>query len=47
LARDADMSREGLYKALSPDGPPSFASVSKIATALGLKLVLQPITRQG
>ncbi len=44
LARDAELSREGLYKALSPDGNPSFATVTKIANALGFKLVLQPRT---
>ena len=42
LARDADISREGLYKALSPGGNPSFATVSKIANALGLRIALQP-----
>lgn len=41
IARDAEMSREGLYKALSPDGNPSFATVMKIAKALGLKLNLE------
>ena len=38
LARDAGMSREGLYKALSKDGNPSFATVTRIARALGLRL---------
>ena len=38
LARDAGMSREGLYKALSKDGNPSFATVMRIARALGLRL---------
>jgi probable addiction module antidote protein len=28
LARDADMTREDVYKALSPEGNPSFATVS-------------------
>ena len=32
------MSREGLYKALSADGNPSFATIMKVARALGLKL---------
>lgn len=41
LARDAEMSREGLYKALSGDGNPSFATVVKIARALGLRLTFQ------
>jgi probable addiction module antidote protein len=38
LARRAGMSREGLYKALSPNGNPSFATILKITHALGLQL---------
>ena len=38
LAHRVGMSREGLYKALSADGNPSFATVMKVARALGLKL---------
>ena len=38
LARDVGMSREGLYKALSEDGNPSFATVTRIARALGLQV---------
>lgn len=38
LARDTGLTREGLYKALSPDGNPSFATVMKVCKALGLKL---------
>lgn len=37
LARDTGMSREGLYKALSGDGNPSFATVMKVAQALGVR----------
>ena len=36
LAREAGMSREGLYKALSEDGNPSFATVMRITRALGM-----------
>jgi probable addiction module antidote protein len=43
LARDAGMSREGLYKAMSPDGNPSYATVAKVAHALGFKLSLRPL----
>lgn|GEM_PF-3274753 len=32
------MSREGLYKALASDGNPSFATISKVAHALGLRI---------
>ncbi|MEX1034839.1 MAG: addiction module antidote protein [Sneathiella sp.] len=42
LARDAGMSREGLYKALSEDGNPSFATILKVAHALGLRLNFKP-----
>ncbi len=38
LARDTGMTREGLYKALSPEGNPEFATVLKVIKALGLKL---------
>ena len=42
VARDAGLSRESLYKALSADGNPSFATVLKVARALGVKLHAQP-----
>lgn len=38
LARRVGMSREGLYKALAGDGNPSFATVTKVARALGLRI---------
>lgn len=38
LARDTGLSREGLYKALAPDGNPEFATVVKVINALGLRL---------
>ena len=38
LARDAGMSREGLHKALSENGNPSFATVMRITRALGMQL---------
>ncbi len=41
-AREAGLSREGLYKALSPDGNPSFATVLKVLGALGLRLHVTP-----
>jgi probable addiction module antidote protein len=42
LARDTGLTREGLYKALSGEGNPSFATVLKVAQAMGLRLVFQP-----
>jgi probable addiction module antidote protein len=38
IARAAGLGRESLYKALSPDGNPEFATVFKVMRALGLKL---------
>ena len=38
VARDAGLSRESLYKALSGDRSPSFGTVLKVLRALGLKL---------
>lgn len=38
LARRTGMSREGLYKALSEEGNPSFATIVRVATALGLRI---------
>ena len=38
LAREAGMSREGLYKVLSADGNPTFATVMRITRALGMQL---------
>jgi len=43
LARDTGISREGLYKAFSPDGNPTFATVAKVAKALGLQITVQTI----
>jgi probable addiction module antidote protein len=38
VARDAGLSREVLYRALSGEGTPSFDTVLKVVGALGLKL---------
>ncbi|MFT3756211.1 MAG: putative addiction module antidote protein [Pseudoxanthomonas sp.] len=37
LARDTGLGRESLYKALSGEGNPSFATVLKVAHALGVR----------
>jgi probable addiction module antidote protein len=42
VARDAGLSRESLYKALGKDGNPSFATVLKVAHALGVRLHAEP-----
>jgi len=41
LARETGLTREGLYKAFGPNGNPSFATVMKVARALGVKLTAQ------
>ncbi|QDL38337.1 addiction module antidote protein [Rhodoferax sediminis] len=41
LARDTGLAREGLYKALSPEGNPEFSTVMRVIKALGLKLSVQ------
>ena len=38
VARDAGLSRESLYKALSGDRSPEFGTILKVVDALGLKL---------
>jgi len=45
LARDAGVTREGLYKALSREGNPSFATVARIAKALGLEIHFRPLRK--
>jgi probable addiction module antidote protein len=45
LAREVGMTRAGLYKALSQDGNPSFATVVKVARALGLEISVKPLRR--
>jgi probable addiction module antidote protein len=42
IAEDAGMSRQALYKALSSDGNPEFATVLKVVRALGLRLHPEP-----
>jgi probable addiction module antidote protein len=42
LSRETGLSREGIYKALSGEGNPSFATIGKIADALGLRISFQP-----
>ncbi len=38
VAKDAGLSRESLYRALSEDGNPSFATILKVARAVGVRL---------
>lgn len=42
VAREAGLGRESLYKALSPNGNPEFATIMKVVSALGLRLHATP-----
>ncbi len=41
IARASGITREALYKALRPDAQPRFDTISRVCTALGVKLVAQ------
>ena len=43
LARRVGMSRDGLYKALSDQGNPTWSTVLKVTQALGLRLTLHAV----
>lgn len=43
LASETGMGRESLYKALSGEGNPSFATILKVTRALGIELHAQPV----
>ena len=43
LARRVGMSRDGLYKALSADGNPTWSTILKVTTALGLRFELHTV----
>jgi probable addiction module antidote protein len=45
LAHDTGLNRQALYKALNADGNPSFATVLKVAQALGFRLVPERVAR--
>lgn len=45
VAKETGLSRESLYRALSADGNPSFATVLKVTKALGLRLHAQSMAR--
>ncbi|MEQ1712508.1 MAG: addiction module antidote protein [Hyphomicrobium sp.] len=42
IAKDAQMSRESLYKSLGGDGNPEFATVLRVMSALGMRLSVEP-----
>ncbi len=41
IARDSGISREALYKALRSDAQPRFDTISRVLSALGLKITIQ------
>jgi probable addiction module antidote protein len=43
LARRVGMSRDGLYKALSADGNPTWSTILKVTSALGLRFELHTV----
>jgi len=43
IARESGLGRESLYKALSIEGNPEFATVLKVLQTLGLRLQVVPI----
>jgi len=45
VAREAGLSRESLYKALSGDRTPSFDTILKVVSALGIELHAVPSGR--
>ncbi len=43
IAKACGLTREALYKALRPDAAPRFDTINRVCTALGVKLVAQPV----
>ena len=43
LAQRVGMSRDGLYKALSAEGNPTWSTVMKVTNALGLRLAITTV----
>ena len=47
IARQAGLSRESLYKALSGEGHPQFETIARVLQALGLRLFVKPANETG
>ena len=45
IAKEAEITQDGLYKALSPEGNPAFSTVWNILRSLGYTLTPTPISR--
>jgi probable addiction module antidote protein len=46
IAKAAGVSRESLYRALSADGNPEFATIMKVMKAMGLQLSIEPAHKE-
>lgn len=43
VAKDADLSRQSLYRSLSEDGNPKLETIDKVVRALGFKLTVEKL----
>ncbi len=43
IARQTGLGRDSLYRALSPEGNPEFATILKVVQALGIRLDARPV----
>ena len=43
IAKATGITREALYKALSPHAKPRFDTINRVCAALGVRLVAQPV----
>ncbi|WP_426173353.1 addiction module antidote protein [Massilia sp. TWR1-2-2] len=43
VAKSAGITREALYKALRPESAPRFDTINRVCTALGVRLVAEPL----
>lgn len=44
ISRETGLTRETLYRAFSPDGNPTLATLSAVIKALGFQLSIQPLS---
>jgi probable addiction module antidote protein len=47
VARGAGVTREALYKTLSPEGDPKLTTLLGVMKALGFRLSVQPVMEEG
>lgn len=45
IAKQANISRAGLYNALGPNGNPTFETIQAVLGALGLRLSVEPLEK--